>query len=91
MLGMMVCNHLTFKTGISHKLGNFLHIVQNCHIYDRHIPTAKEILNREPTKLQPKIKLICKPKDFYEHTADDFLFTDLEGILKLETKLELAI
>ena len=91
MLAMMVCNHLTFKTGIKHEVGKLLHIVQNCHIYDRHIDSAKEILNRESTGLQPKIELICEPKDFYSHTIKDFKFSGLEGIKKLSKELEIAI
>jgi thymidylate synthase len=88
---MMVCNHLTFKTGIKHEVGKLLHVVQNCHIYDRHLDAAKEILKRKPTKLQPKIELICEPKDFYEHTVEDFKFSNLEGIEPLKEKLEIAI
>lgn len=91
MFAMMVCNHLTFKTGIKHEVGKLLHIVQNCHIYDRHLDAAKEILKRESTKLQPKIELICEPKDFYLHTVDDFKFSNLEGIKPLTEKLEIAI
>lgn len=90
-LGMMVCNHLTYKTGILHILANFMHIVENCHIYDRHFEAAQEILDREPTGLQPKIELICEPKDFYSHTWEDFRITGLEGVKPLSTKLELAV
>ena len=91
MLGMMICNHLEFKTGIKYQIGKFLHIVQNCHIYDRHFEVAKELLNREPTGLQPKIELVCGPKHFYRHTVDDFKFSGLEGIKGLDNKLEIAI
>ena len=91
MFVMMVCNHLTFKTGIKHEVGKLLHIVQNCHIYDRHIDSAKEILDRESTGLQPEIRLICEPKDFYSHTVDDFEFLNLAGIKNLEKKLEIAL
>ena len=91
MLATMVANHLTFKTGIKHEVGKLLHIVQNCHIYDRHLDAAKEILKREPTGLQPKIELICEPKDFYSHTIEDFKFSGLEGIEKLSNNLEIAI
>ena len=91
MLATMVANHLTFKTGIKHEVGKLLHIVQNCHIYDRHLDAAKEILKREPTGLQPKIKLICEPKLFRLHTIEDFKFSGLEGIEKLSNNLEIAI
>jgi thymidylate synthase len=88
---MMVCNHLTFKTGIRHEVGKLLHLVQNCHIYVRHLDSTKEVLKRKPTKLQPTIELICEPKDFYEHTVEDFKFSNLEGIEPLTEKLEIAI
>ena len=91
MLAMMVCNHLTFKTGIRHEVGKLLHIVQNCHIYDRHLDATKEILKREPTGLQPKIELVCEPKLFRLHTIEDFKFSGLEGIEKLSNNLEIAI
>jgi thymidylate synthase len=90
-LGMMVCNHLTFKTGIKHELGKFMHVVQNVHIYDRHEKVVEEILDRRPTGKQPKVKLICEPKDFYSHTFEDFEFEGLEGIQKLENKIEIAV
>lgn len=91
MLAMMVCNHLTFKTGLEHRVGSLLHVIQNCHIYDRHIDGAKEILSRTSTGDQPKIKLICEPKDFYSHTIDDFEFSGMEGVEKLENRLEIAM
>ncbi len=91
MLAMAVCNHLTFKTGIRHEVGKLLHIVQNCHVYLRHMDAVNEILDRKPTGKQPKIELICEPKDFYSHTIEDFKFSGLEGIEKLKTTLEIAV
>ena len=86
MLGMMVCNHLTHVTGKLHSLENFNHLVQNCHIYLRHIPAAMELLEKNPLTEQPLIKLKCNPKNFYEHTIDDFEFIIPKGITKLESK-----
>lgn len=91
MLAMMVCNHLTYKTGIKHEVGKLLHIVQNCHVYLRHMDAVNELLDRKPTGKQPKIELICEPKDFYEHGVEDFKFTGLENIEKLTTVLEIAV
>lgn len=91
MFGMAVCNHLTFKTGIKHQLGDFIHNVQNVHCYDRHIWALQELLDREPTGLQPKIELVCEPKDFYDHKWEDFKITGLEGIKPLSQKLEIAV
>lgn len=91
MLAMMVCNHLTYKTGIKHEVGKLLHIVQNCHVYLRHMDAVNELLDRKTTGKQPKIELICEPKGFYEHTIDDFKFSGLENIEKLTTVLEIAV
>lgn len=91
MLAMMVCNHLTFKTGIKHEVGKLLHVVQNCHVYLRHMDAVSELLDRKPTGNQPKIELICEPKDFYSHTIEDFKFSGLEGIEKINSKLEIAV
>jgi len=90
MLGMMVCGHLTFKTGIRYELSNFMHIVENCHIYDRHFEATKEILEREPILKQPQI-ILTGNKNFYDYTIDDFKFVLPEGIKPLSTKLELAV
>ena len=41
-LQMMIAHHLGYK------VGKFCHLVQNLHIYDRHIDAANEILKRDP-------------------------------------------
>lgn len=90
MLAMIVANHLTFKTGIKHEVGKLLHIVQNCHVYLRHMDAVSELLDRRPTGKQPKIELICEPKLFHLHTIEDFKFSNLENIKPLSKKLEIA-
>lgn len=90
MFGMMVCGHLTYTTGIVHKLSNFMHIVENCHIYDRHFKAAREILDREPIFEQPIIRLKVA-KSFYDYTWEDFEIDLPEGIKPLINKLEIAI
>ncbi len=89
MLGMMIAGHLTFKTGIKHNLSKFMHIVENCHIYDRHFEAAQEILERD-SLTQPVIALL-KDQSFYDYTIDDFKFFLPKGIEPLSTKLELAV
>lgn len=91
MLQMMVCGHLTYKTGVLHKLGILTHHVEDEHVYDRNMWAVKELLERQPTGLQPKVELICEPKDFYNYRWEDFKFTGLEGIEPLSKKLEIAI
>ena len=90
MLAMMVCNHLTFKTGIEHYVGTFVHNVGDSHIYDRHFNALEELLERKPLDIQPTIELVCKPKDFYSHTIEDFRF-NVPKIKPLKEKLEIAI
>lgn len=91
MLAMMICNHLTFKTGIKHYVGTFVHNVGDTHVYDRHFEALEEILERESLNTQPTIELVCQPKDFYEHIIQDFKFSGLEGIKPLSNKLEIAV
>lgn len=89
MFGMAVCGHLTFHTGIEHRLGVFTHNVQNVHIYDRHEWAVDEILTRKPSDVTPKIELLAI-KDFYDYIIDDFKIT-VPKIEKLSKELELAI
>ena len=84
-LQMMFCSHLGYKPG------KFCHFVQNCHIYDKHIDAAKEILERESIQnINPRIELIDN-KNFYEITIDDFKIYDVKDIPKLRSDLEIAI
>jgi len=83
-LQMMIANHCGYK------VGKFCHLVQNLHIYDRHLESAKEILFRSPLEQQPKISLHDK-KDFYEVSIQDFTIENVESIKKLSGELEIAI
>lgn len=83
-LQMMVAGHLNYK------VGKFCHLIQNLHIYDRHLDAANEILERVPKNIQPKL-LLKENKNFYEYTIDDFLITGIDNIEKIKSKLELAI
>lgn len=83
-LQMMVAGHLGYK------VGKFCHLVQNLHIYDRHIDPAKEIIERDPLVNNPFIKL-KENKKFYDYTINDFSIFNTDGIKKLSTPLELAI
>ena len=51
-------------------VGELVHVIADCHIYDRHIPLIKEMIEREPL---PAPKFILNPDvhDFYDFTADD--------------------
>ena len=95
-LQMMVASH------VGYKVGKFCHLVQNLHVYDRHMDAVKEILDREelsipsknsqPTFIReyPSLELTTN-LDFYNITIDDFKVKGIEGIQKLSQKLEIAI
>ena len=50
--------------------GEIIHIIADCHIYDRHIPLIKELITREEYDA-PKVWLNPDVKDFYKFTTDD--------------------
>lgn len=51
-------------------VGEFIHVIADAHIYDRHIPIIKELISR-PTYPAPKFTLNPDVKDFYKFTPDD--------------------
>lgn len=52
--------------------GELVHVIADCHIYDKHIPIVKELIEREPLKA-PVVKLNPDIKDFYKFTVDDVI------------------
>lgn len=68
--------------------GELVHIVNNLHIYDRHVDLVKEVVEN-PEYPAPKLWLNPDVKDFYEFTEDDFKLIDYQST-KLETKFEVA-
>ena len=50
--------------------GELVHVIADAHIYDRHIPLVRELIQRE-TYPAPKFWLNPEVKDFYEFTRDD--------------------
>ncbi len=71
-LMMMVAKHCGYEPGI------FTHFIQNVHIYDRHIPIAKQFLERPVSEKQPKLIFEPKSNNFYDFTIDDFKVVDYD-------------
>ena len=51
--------------------GEFVHVIADAHIYDRHIPIIKELIERR-TYNAPIFHMNPEIKDFYEFKIDDF-------------------
>ena len=51
--------------------GEFIHVIADAHIYDRHVPAIEEIISHEP-KPAPTFRLDPAVKDFYAFTRDSF-------------------
>lgn len=52
--------------------GRLIHVIADCHIYDRHIPMIKELLDREEYPA-PKVSLNPDVKNFYDFTTKDLI------------------
>jgi len=53
------------------KAGELIHVIADAHIYDRHIPIVKEIIEHEQFDA-PEFWINPDVKDFYQFTLDDF-------------------
>ena len=51
--------------------GELVHVIADCHIYDRHIPAVKAMLENEGYPA-PKVTLDSSITDFYDFTKDSF-------------------
>ena len=52
--------------------GELLHVISDCHIYDRHIDIIRELITR-PQYPAPKVYLNPEVKDFYAFTTEDLI------------------
>ena len=52
------------------KAGEFVHVIADAHIYDRHVPMIEELISREPLPV-PTFWLNPEITDFYDFTPDD--------------------
>jgi thymidylate synthase len=71
------------------EVGEFVHVISDAHIYDRHIPIVEEIL-KNPQYPAPIFKMNKDVKNFYDFTVDDFELENYQ-YTKLDKKIEVAI
>jgi len=69
--------------------GELLHVIADCHIYDRHIPMVETLLNREPFSA-PKVTLDPGVSDFYAFTKHSFSIEQYQYHL-LEERIPVAV
>lgn len=84
---MMVAKHCDYIPG------NFMHVIENVQIYDKHIDNAKIMLNRSPIECHPKLILDTDKTNFYDFTIDDFKLIDypIETIKKENPQLKFEL
>ena len=71
------------------EVGEFVHVISDAHIYDRHVPIVEEIL-KNPQYPAPTFKMNKDVKNFYDFTVDDFELENYQ-YTKLDKKIEVAI
>ncbi len=71
------------------KVGELVHVIADAHIYDRHIPVVKKMMEN-PQFEAPKLIINPDVKDFYKFTVDDFILEDYK-YNKIEEKFEVAV
>ena len=60
------------------KPGTLTHNIGDCHIYDRHVPLVKKLLEAKPVECKPKLVINNPTKDFYEFKVEDFEIKDYD-------------
>jgi thymidylate synthase len=59
-------------------VGELVHVIADAHIYDRHIPLVRELIER-PQYPAPKFKMNPDISSFYDFTVDDFIVEDYKA------------
>ena len=71
------------------KVGELVHVISDAHIYDRHIPIVKQIIEN-PQYKAPVLKVNPNVKNFYDFKVEDFELVDYQ-CTPLDQKIEVAI
>ena len=69
--------------------GELVHVIADCHIYDRHVPIVEELIQREP-RPAPKLWIDPSVKNFYDFTVDSFKLVDYDPH-PFDEKIEVAV
>ena len=63
---------MMFAQACDMEAGELVHVIADCHIYDRHVPVIKELISRTPYPA-PVVRLNPEVKNFYDFTTDDLI------------------
>ena len=69
--------------------GELVHVIADCHIYDRHVPLVEKLLENEPYPA-PKVTLDPSVTDFYAFTKNSFTVEDYR-CHEFDGKIEVAV
>ena len=69
--------------------GELVHVIADCHIYDRHVDLVKKMLDN-PTFEAPKFEIDKSVTDFYAFTKDSFRMVDYQ-CNKFDFEIPIAI
>ena len=64
--------------------GEFVHVIADAHIYDRHVPLIKELISRTPLPA-PKVYLNPDIKNWYDFSTDDVIVENYETHEQIKT------
>lgn len=82
---------MMFAQASGFEAGELVHVIADCHIYDRHIPIIEELISRDyDVDDAPVMTLDKDVPDFYAFTRDNF---HLEGYhpLEFDEKIPVAV
>lgn len=60
------------------EVGEFVHVIADAHIYDKHVPLVEELITREQYPA-PKLWINPEIKNFYDFTVDDIKLLDYKA------------
>ena len=59
------------------EVGEFVHVIADAHIYDKHVDLVEELITRKQYPA-PKLRINPEIKNFYDFTVDDIKLLDYE-------------
>ncbi|SHI01496.1 thymidylate synthase [Clostridium grantii] len=71
------------------EVGEFVHVIADAHIYDRHIPLVKELISRAAYEA-PKLIINKNIKNFYDFKVEDFILENYQSGSQIK-KIPVAI